>query len=111
MYFHSETDSMHMSLEKEIALEAYWISKYQPIRIKSIKEEEQFFFKYRVTISDVIAAMLIIAFLIDHDEKLDSFFDAKRINTLVYDIFNRDISKEAMIMYVESFVNFGEGET
>lgn len=63
MYFHSEDDSMHMSLGKEIALEAYWISKYKPLRIT-----------------------------------------AKKISTLVYDIFNRDISKEAMIMYVESFL-------
>lgn len=105
MYFHSEKDyQMRMSLGKEIALEAYWISKYQPIRIKSIEDEIEFTMAYRVTISDVIAALLIIAFLVDYDKELDNFFDAKRINTLVYDIFNRDISKEAMIMYVESFL-------
>lgn len=104
MYFHSENDSMHMSLGKEIALEAYWLSKYQPLRIKDFEKEIDFTKQFKVTISDVIAAMLIIAFLTEYDESLNSFFDEKRINTLVYDIFNRDISKEAMIMYVESFL-------
>ena len=109
MYFHSVKDySMRMSLGKEIALEAYWISKYQPIRLKNINDEIEFTISYRVTISDVIAALLIIAFLVDYDKELDVFFDAKRINTLIYDIFNRDISKEAMIMYVESFLKDDE---
>lgn len=105
MYFHSEDDSMHMSLGKEIALEAYWVSKYQPLRMKKIEDEIEFTKRFKVTISDVIAAMLIIGFLIDKDEKLDGYFTAKKINTFIYDIFNRDISKEAMIMYVESFLN------
>lgn len=104
MYFHSEDDSMHMSLGKEIALEAYWISKYKPLRITEIDNEVEFTKKYKVTINDVIAAMLIVGFLIDNDKKLDGYFTAKKISTLVYDIFNRDISKEAMIMYVESFL-------
>lgn len=104
MYFHSEDDSMHMSLGKEIALEAYWISKYQPLRMKNYEDEIEFTKKYKVTISDVIAAMLMIGFLIDKNNELDEFFTPKKINTLIYDIFNRDISKEAMIMYVESFL-------
>lgn len=110
MYFHSEDDSMHMSLGKEIALEAYWISKYKPLRIKNYEDEIEFTKKYKVTISDVIAAMLIIGFLIDKNEELDSFFTPKKINTLIYDIFNGDISKEAMIMYVESFLTENSDE-
>lgn len=110
MYFHSEDDSMHMSLGKEIALEAYWMSKYQPLRIKNMDDEIDFTKKYRVTISDAIAAMLIIAFLIDYDQALDAYFTPKKINTFIYDIFNRDISKEAMIMYVESFLDDDDGE-
>lgn len=104
MYFHSEDDSMHMSLGKEIALEAYWISKYKPLRIAEIEDEVEFNKKYKATINDVIATLLIVGFLIDKDKKLDSYFTAKKINTLVYDMFNRDVSKEAMIMYVESFL-------
>ena len=104
MYFHSEDDSMHMSLGKEIALEAYWISKYKPLRMKRIDDEIDFTKKFKVTISDVVAAMLIIGFLIDKDITLDDYFTEKKINTFIYDIFNRDISKEAMIMYVESFL-------
>lgn len=108
MYFHSEEDTMHMSLGKEIALEAYWISKYKPFRIKDLNNEIEFVKKYRVSISDVIAAMLIIGFLIDKKDILDSYFTPKKINTLIYDLFNRDISKEAMIMYVESFLREDE---
>ena len=73
MYFHSEDDSMHMSLGKEIALEAYWISKYKPLRITEIDNEVEFTKKYKVTINDVIAAMLIVGFLIDNDKKLDGY--------------------------------------
>lgn len=109
MYFHSEEDTMHMSLGKEIALEAYWISKYKPFRIKSLKDEAEFVKKYKVSISDVIAVMLIIGFLIDKRDILDSYFTPKKINTLIYDLFNRDISKEAMIMYVESFLMEDKG--
>lgn len=104
MYFHSEKHIMHMSLGKEIALEAYWISKYKPFRIKNFNDEIEFVKKYRVSINDVIAAMLIIGFLIDKKIALDNYFTPKKINTLIYDLFNRDISKEAMILYVESFL-------
>lgn len=110
MYFHSEENTMHMSLGKEIALEAYWISKYKPFRIKNIKDEAEFTKKYKVSISDVIAAMLIIGFLIDKNVILDNYFTPKKINTLIYDLFNRDISKESMIMYVESFLTEDDEE-
>lgn len=110
MYFHSDEDTMHMSLGKEIALEAYWISKYKPLRIKNFENEIEFTKKYKVSISDVIAAMLIIGFLIDKKYELDSYFTPKKIDTLIYDIFNRDMSKEAMIMYVESFLTEDEEE-
>jgi len=105
MYFHSEGNPMHMSLEKEIALEAYWLSRYQPVRIKKIEDEIRFTKSFRVTISDVIATMLIVAFLVDKKESLDEYFTEKRINALIYNMFNRDISKEAMIMYVEAFLD------
>lgn len=110
MYFHSDEDTMHMSLGKEIALEAYWISKYKPLRIKNLDHEIEFTKKYKVSVSDVIAAMLIIGFLIDKKYELDSYFTPKKIDTLIYDIFNRDMSKEAMIMYVESFLTENEEE-
>lgn len=110
MYFHSDEDVMHMSLGKEIALEAYWISKYKPLKIKNLENEIEFTKKYKVSISDVIAAMLIIGFLIDKKHELDSYFTPKKIDTLMYDIFNRDMSKEAMIMYVESFLTEDEEE-
>ena len=103
-YFHSETKSMTISQGKEAALEAYWIYKYKPFRLKSIAQEEEFYSLYKCTINEVIAAMLIIFFLCAEETKLKKYFNENKINTLIYDMFNRDISKEAMIMYVESFL-------
>ena len=103
-YFHSKEEVMKMSLEKEVALTAYWITKYKPFCLKNVKQEEDFYFTYKCTISDVLATMLIVFFLCKREPTLKNFFTEKKINTLIYDLFNRDISKEAMIMYVESFV-------
>ena len=102
-YFHSETESMTISQEKEIALDAYWICKYKPFRLKSVDQEEEFYSFYRCSINEVIATMLITFFLCKKNSKLKKYFNENKINTLIYDMFNRDISKEAMIMYVESF--------
>ncbi len=104
-YFHS-TDSqiMRISRGKEVALVAYWIVKYKPLRIIGIDNEERFFQNYKCSFNEVFAAMLIIAFVIEISKEHRNFFTVSKIRTLIYDLFNRDISKEAMIMYVESFV-------
>ena len=102
-YFHSKDEVMNMSLEKELALTVYWITKYKPFCLKNVKQEEDFYLSYKCTISDVLAVMLIVFFLCKRDPNLKKFFTGKKIDTLIYDLFNRDISKEAMIMYVESF--------
>lgn len=104
LYFHSTDEPMHMSCEKEVALIAYWVVKYKPFRVKTITREEDFYCEYKCSISDVIAAMLIVSYLCEKNSDFKDFFTAKKINTLIYDLHNRDISKESMIMYVESFV-------
>ena len=103
-YFHSKNEIMHMSTEKEVALAAYWIVKYKPFRLKSISKEEDFYYNYKCTINEVIAAMLIISYLCEKIPKLKDYYTENKINTLVYDLLNRDISKEALIMYVESYI-------
>ena len=103
-YFHSKEEVMRMSLEKEVALTAYWITKYKPFCLKNVEQEEDFYYTYKCSISEVLATMLIVFFLCKRDASLKKYFTEKKINTLLYDLFNRDISKEAMIMYVESFV-------
>lgn len=104
MYFHSKEEVMHMSRRKEIALQAFWISKYKPFRLRTVQQEAQFFRDYRCSINEVIAVMLMVGYLCEEDESLKMYFTAKKINTLIYDMFNRDISKEALIMYVDSYL-------
>lgn len=109
MYFHSKEDAMHMSRGKEIALLAFWITKYKPFRLQTQKQEMDFFRNYRCSINEVIAVMLMASYLCKENAELKTYFSEKKINTLIYDMFNRDISKEALIMYVESHLP-GESE-
>lgn len=104
LYFHSKEEIMHMSCDKEIALLAFWIVKYKPFRIKTITQEEQFYQEFKCTINELIAALLVVFYICDKIPSLKTYFDEKKINTFIYDLTNRDISKEAMIMYVESFI-------
>lgn len=104
-YFHSTPEAtMRISRGKEVALLAYWIVKYKPFRIKGIAEEENFYCEFRCTFNEVFAAMMILSFLNEETRVEPGFFTAAKVNTMLYDLFNRDISKEAMIMYVESFI-------
>lgn len=102
MYFHSKEDTMHMSRGKEIALQAFWITKYKPFRLNTAEQEMDFFRNYRCSVNEVIAVMLIASYLCRENPMLKTYFSETRIENLIYDMFNRDISKEALIMYVES---------
>lgn len=104
LYFHSKNVEMHMSCEKEVALIAFWIVKYKPFRIRDIQQEQKFYENFRCTINEMIAALLLVFYVCKKVPSLENYFDVKKIQTLVYDLTNRDISKEAMIMYVESFI-------
>ena len=110
-YFHStETKIMKISRGKELALLAYWIVKYKPFRIRSIAKAEEFYCKYRCSFNEVYAAMSIVSFVVEKTTFQGDFFTSNKINTMIYDLFNRDISKEAMIMYIESFISDGSEE-
>lgn len=104
-HFHStDTKVMKISRGKENALLAYWVVKYKPFRVKNIADEEQFYLDYRCSFNEVFAAMTIASFIIEEGKVGKDFFTGKKINALLYDLFNRDVSKEAMIMFVEAFV-------
>lgn len=104
-YFHSDKDQiMRISRGKEVALNAYWLIKYKPLRIKGIEAEERFYEEFRCSFNEIFAAMLIISFVEEVSDCCDGLFTNGKIKTLIYDLYNRDISKEAMIMYVESFL-------
>lgn len=103
-YFHSEpSDIMHMSEDKEIALYAYWIIKYKPFYISNPQQNESFVKEYRCTVNELLAAFLIVSYECYLYPELKDFFTPSRIDVLIYDLLNRNISKSAMIMYVESF--------
>ena len=104
LYFHSKNVEMHMSCEKEAALVAFWIVKYKPFRIKDIQQEQEFYKNFRCTINEMIAALLMVFYVCTKVPSLMDYFTVEKIETLVYDLTNRDISKEALIMYVESFI-------
>ena len=104
-YFHSDDNQiMRISQDKEIALLAYWIVKYKPFRLKTVEQEESFFERYLCSINEMVASMLIVHYLCQVDQELINIFDSNRINLLIYDLLNRNISKSALIMYVESFL-------
>ena len=98
---------MKISRSKEIALLAYWIVKYKPFRIKGIDAEEDFYYTYRCSFNEAFAATMIVSFLMEVNAVQPGFFTSNKLNTMLYDLFNRDISKEAMIMYVEAFIQDG----
>lgn len=104
LYFHSRVDSMHMSCDKEVALLAFWIVKYKPFRIKGMSEEEQFYEDHGCSINEMLAALLMVFYICKKVPKMNKYFSEKKLRTLVYDLTNRDISKEALIMYVDSFI-------
>lgn len=105
LYYHSTEDHrMKMSIHKEMALIAYWILKYKPFRLKNINDEEDFYEKYKCSVNDLIATLLVIGYILKNTDGKVKDFSSQKIETLVYDFAHRDISKEAMIMYIESFV-------
>jgi len=105
-YFHSTDDSiMKISRGKETALLAYWIVKYKPFRFKNIAEEEQFYLDYKCSFNEVFAASIIMSFIVEETDINEEFFTPNKLGVMVYDLFNRDISKEAMIMFVEAFIS------
>lgn len=104
-YYHStEKEVMQISRGKEIALLAYWIIKYKPFRIKGIENEEDFYNNFLCSFNEAFAALLIAGFVVEKESSQKALFTPTKISTMIYDFFNRDISKEAMIMYVESFI-------
>ncbi|MCM1244066.1 MAG: hypothetical protein NC293_00295 [Roseburia sp.] len=105
MYFHSEEGTvMHMSQEKEIALWAYWICKYKPIRFEKISDDECFFTEHGCTLSDALAAYMIkcIAEECKSGERVS--FSYNEMEDLFYDLANRDFSKEAIISKVMDLI-------
>lgn len=106
-YFHK----LKMSEYKEAALNAYWIIKLQPLSVvtqKIIKEQT----KEYDSINEKLAIYYIIkAFrgALKENKRYSTVLDTlpkQYIDELIYTFTYRDISKEALIMLVESMAVF-----
>lgn len=105
LYFHSNHDhAMYMSQAKETALFCYWLIKYKPISFENTYEECNFFSENGYTVNEFYAAFLLMSFITGLDEDNTKYFNEVAISTLTYSLTNREISKEALILYVESFL-------
>ena len=105
LYFHSSSDhSMYMSQAKEIALFCYWMMKYKPISFEEAYEEANFFSENGYTVNEFYVAFFLFFFITGLDENNIKYFNETAISTLTYSLTNREISKEALILYVESFL-------
>lgn len=105
LYFHSNhKHAMEMSQAKEIALFCYWAIKYKPISFESSYDDCEFFLNNGYTINEYYAAFLLMSFVTGLDEDNVKYYSESAISTLTYSLANREISKEALILYVESFL-------
>ena len=110
LYFHSDPEKpMEMSQAKEIALMAFWILKYKPLSLPANKANALFYRK-NCTINEYFVAYCIASFATELSPRkdIDDYFSPKNNDIIVYNFMHRDISKEAMIFYVDSLLNIAE---
>lgn len=106
LYYHSTDEKiMHMSYEKEMALWAFWVSKYKPVRFCDIVDEELFFLDNGCTVSDAFACYIIISIVCANNTDKVKYFTQSIVKDMYYDLSNRDFSKEAIISKVNDLIN------
>jgi len=98
-----------MSQAKEIALMAFWILKYKPLSLPGDKANFLFLRK-NCTINEYFVAYCVASCAMELSPRKDiaDYFSPANNDILVYNFMHRDISKEAMIFYVESLLNIVE---
>ena len=96
-----------MSQEKCLALLCYWIVKYKPLT-QDKKSMQDFFDKYHHTINESFALFLIKKLFYGihkgKEQKVFDFFNEKSEYIIRYNLAHRDISKEALILYITSII-------
>jgi len=110
LYFHSDQKKpMEMSQPKELALMVFWILKYKPLSL-SVFKANHLFLQKNCTINEYFAVYCLFSYAKEESPRpdIDSYFSPKNINNLVYSFMHRDISKEAMILFVDSIFNLAE---
>jgi hypothetical protein len=110
LYFHSDQEKpMEMSQTKEIALMVFWILKYKPLSLPLFKANKLFQDK-NCTINEFFVVYCLYSCAKEKSTRadIDVYFSPKKIDNLVYSFMHRDISKEAMILLVDSVLNIEE---
>jgi len=108
-YFHTKpngNEPMMMAETKHIALMAYWVIKYKPLSLPRQRADD-LYQKKCCTINEYFAVFCIFSLVkkVPRIKDINAYFSPKNINNIVYTFMHRDISKEAMILYVESLVD------
>ena len=106
LFFHSKPDEpMHMSQAKSISLLAFWVLKYKPI-MQSQLIAQNLYLQHKCTINELYAVYIIASLVVEksirHD--IDKYFQKSVLGNMIYNLMNRDISKEAMIFYMNSLL-------
>jgi hypothetical protein len=107
LYFHSNKEKpMEMDQTKEVALLAFWTIKYKPL-ILPVYEANVLFNQRGCTINELFAVFLIYSYVkrLSGRTDIEKYFSPAGINKITYSFMHRDISKEAMILYVDSLLN------
>lgn len=104
VFFHK----LDMSDFKELALNCFWIIKLKPLSLR----QESLTMEDRLELNSINEKFAVFYLMkkfraLAHDcemsqERVDNFFDEKYIYELFYSFIYRDISKEAMILLVET---------
>ena len=107
--FHSN-DSEEVSIlsrTKETALISYWVIKYKPLTL-DIDEMEEMQKEKNCSINELFAIFIIKSYILEYynkKEKIEKFFNEKNNKNLIYNFMHREISKESMIILVNSIYN------
>jgi hypothetical protein len=107
LFFHSKQDDfMRMSQAKETSLLAFWIVKYKPIALP-LAETQGLYLQSGSTVNELYAAYILASLAVEKSCRSDIetyVFQPEVLENMVYNLMNRDLSKEAIIFYVSSLL-------
>jgi len=107
LYFHHDKKNSDSVRTKETALMCYWIIKYKPL-FQSNDDTSALFKKWNCTINELFAVYVIKTWIYEIYSKkgrIERFFTEDNDKEMIYNFMHREISKESMIMYVNSIYN------
>ena len=96
---------MRMSQAKAISLLAFWIVKHKPI-IQPLLTAQNLFLNYRCSINELYAVYIIASLVVEKSIRPDigTYFQPGVLKNMIYNFMHRDISKEAIIFYVNALL-------